>query len=55
MSPINNSKFVRNIPGWDAVENRLSVWIVDLKIWVGQEFHLQAWGQGICYVVKNVS
>ena len=34
MSLINNSKFVWNIPGWDAIENRLSVWTVDLKIWV---------------------
>ena len=43
-SLIINSKFVRNIPGWDAIESRLSVSIVDLKIWVGQEFILQALG-----------
>ena len=40
-SLIINSKFVWNIPGWDAIESRLSVWVGDLKIWVGQEFLLQ--------------
>ena len=24
------------MPGCDAIENRLSVWTVDLKIWVGK-------------------
>ena len=48
-SLINNSEFVRNIPGWDAKENRLSIWIVDLKIWVVQEFLLHTLGQESCY------
>ena len=39
-SLIINSKFVGNIPGWDAIESRSSVSTVDLKIWVGQEFLL---------------
>ena len=42
-SLITNSEFVWNIPGWDAIESRLSVWIVDLNVWVGQEFVLQTW------------
>ena len=40
-----NSKFVWNILGWDAIESRLSVWIMDLKIWVGQEFLLTLGGR----------
>ena len=48
-SLINNSKFVRNILGWNAIENRLSVYIVDLKTLVGQEFLSQTLGQGSCY------
>ena len=39
---INNNKFVRNIPGLDAIENRLPVWTVDLKMWrIGQVLFLQ--------------
>ena len=46
---INNCKFVRNIPGLDAVENRLPVWTVDLKMWrIGQVLFLQTWGQESC-------
>ena len=33
-SLISNGKFVGNIPGWDAMEDRLSVGTVDLKICV---------------------
>ena len=32
MSLMNNSKFVWNILGWDAIENRLSVWAVHFKM-----------------------
>ena len=32
--------------GWDAIERRLSVWIVVLKIWIGKEFILQTLGGG---------
>ena len=39
-----NLSEIASIPGWDAIESRLSVWIVDLKIWVGQEFLLQMLG-----------
>ena len=39
-SVIINSKSFWNIPGWDAIESWLSVWIVHLKIWVGQKFFL---------------
>ena len=39
-----NSKFIETIPGWDAMESRLSVWIEDLKMLFGQEFLLQALG-----------
>ena len=35
--------------GWDAIKSGLSVWIVDLEIWVGQDLLLQTLGQGSCY------
>ena len=48
-SLIKNTKFVCNIPWWDAIEIRISNWIVDLKTRVGQEFILQTLGQGSCF------
>ena len=43
-SLVINSKFVWNIPGWGPIERGLTVWIVDLKIWIGQEILLQTFG-----------
>ena len=48
-SLLNNSKFFCNVTDWDAIENRLSVWTEDLKIWVGQELLLQALRQASSY------
>ena len=49
---INSSKFLWNIPGWDAIENKLSVWNVDLKIWVWSRISFTDMGVGKLLLVK---